>query len=46
MDRRRAEPWPGKDDEADSSDGEDDAFSYNLLQEEVDRVRKQTYVDF
>ncbi len=31
---------------ADSSDEEDDAFSYNLSQEEVDRVRGQKYVDF
>ncbi len=42
-DQRHADHWQGKDDVADSSDEEDDAFSYNLSQEEVDRVRGQKY---
>ncbi len=46
MELRRADPWPGKDEEEDSSDEEDEAFSYNLSQEEVDMVRGQKYVDF
>ncbi len=44
--RRLADHGPGKDDVADFSDEEDDAFSYNLSQEEVDRVRGQKYIDF
>ncbi len=30
MDRRRGNSLPGKDEEAESSDDEDNAFSYNL----------------
>ncbi len=45
-DRRLADHGPGKNDVEDSSDEEDDAFSYNLSQEEVDRVRGQKYFDF
>ncbi len=45
-DRRHVDHGPGKDDVMDSSDEQDDAFSYNLSQEEVDRVKGKKYVDF